>query len=341
MRAAVLRGPGRVTVDQVPDPKIEQPTDAVVRVVASGICGTDLRGYLGRPGPVRGPRCGHEFIGVVANVGASVRSIRPGELVVAPFMFSDGECHHCVHGAQSSCARGGMFGVAAGGAQAEGVRVPFADGTLVPVPFDEYDERIPAVLTLADVMATGQHAVHTGGRPTPKTMAVVGDGPVGLCAVLAASRLGIERIFLLGHHEDRLRIGQKFGATDLVSLRGAEGRAQVIDATGGAGAGLVVEAVGEQDALDTAMAICVDGGAISVVGGPHGTLDSTACSSRNITVRSGPVPVRAYLPALLGEVIAGKLDPSAVFDRTLNLADVGHGYQAMVDRKATKVLITL
>ncbi|MGW4128579.1 zinc-binding dehydrogenase [Amycolatopsis japonica] len=341
MRTAMLREPGRVTVEQVSDPRIEQPTDAVVRVVAAGICGTDLRCYSGKPGPVPGPRCGHEFVGVVAYVGKAVRSVRPGQLVVAPFTFSDGECVRCVRGFQSSCAQGGMWSIEAGGAQAEGVRVPFADGTLVAVPFDENDERIPAVLTLSDVMTTGQHAICAGGRPTPATVAIVGDGPVGLCAVLAARRAGVERIFLLGHHEERLRIGRKFGASDVVSTRGAEGRAQVVEATGGAGADLVVEAVGEQDAFDTAIEVCADGGAISMVGGPHGALDPVVRFTRNITVTGGLAPARAYLPALLDDVVRGDLDPSPVFDHTVELVDIDRGYRAMADRRATKVLITL
>ncbi|WP_039924234.1 alcohol dehydrogenase catalytic domain-containing protein [Amycolatopsis decaplanina] len=341
MRAAILRAPGHVDVGHVPDPRIEHPSDAVVRVVAAGICGTDLRGYQGRPGPVQGPACGHEFVGVVASVGRDVRTVRPGQPVVAPFMFSDGDCVQCVRGMQSSCQNGGMWGVAAGGGQADGVRVPFADGTLLPVPLDEHDERVPAVLTLADVMATGHHAIHASAGRKPATVAVVGDGAVGLCAVLAAQRAGIERIFLIGHHEMRLRIGHKFGATDLVSAQGAEGWTQVIEATGGAGADLVVEAVGEQGAMDTAMAVCADGGAISTVGGPHGVLDSMACFLRNVTVTGGLAPARAYLPALLDDVVAGRLDPSPIFDHTVQLACVDSGYQAMVDRQATKVLITL
>ncbi|MFI7123856.1 alcohol dehydrogenase catalytic domain-containing protein [Amycolatopsis sp. NPDC049868] len=337
----MLRVPGRLTVEQVPDPRIEHPSDAVVRVVAAGICGTDLRCYAGRPGPIPGPRCGHEFVGVVAHVGADVHTVRPGQLVVAPFRFSDGDCAQCVRGLQSSCVRGGMWGIAAGGAHAEGVCVPFADGTLVPVPLDESDERIPAMLALSDVMATGHHAIHATGRPTPETVAVVGDGPVGLCAVLAAQRAGSERVFLIGHHQDRLGVGQRFGATDIVSARGAEGHAQVVEATGGAGVDLVVEAVGAQDALDTAMAACADGGAISRVGGPYGVVDSMACFLRNITITSGLAPARAYLPTLSEEVVAGRLDPSPVFDHTVRLSGIGGGYQAMAERRATKVLITL
>jgi threonine dehydrogenase-like Zn-dependent dehydrogenase len=234
-----------------------------------------------------------------------------------------------------------MWSVAAGGGQADGVRVPFADGTLLPVPLDEHDERIPAVLTLADVMATGHHAIHASAGRKPATVAVVGDGAVGLCAVLAAQRAGIERIFLIGHHETRLRIGHKFGATDLLSAQGTEGWTQVIEATGGAGADLVVEAVGEQGAMDTAMAVCADGGAISMVGGPHCLPDPTARFLRNVTVTGGIAPARAYLPALLNEVVTGRLDPSPIFDRTVQLACVDSGYQAMADRQATKVLITL
>ncbi|GAB3733542.1 alcohol dehydrogenase catalytic domain-containing protein [Amycolatopsis oliviviridis] len=341
MKAAILRSPGSLAVTEVPDPGIEHPSDAVVRVVAAGICGTDLRGYQGRPGPVEGPRCGHEFVGVVTETGAEVRTVRPGQLVVAPFMFSDGDCVRCVRGNQPSCARGGMWGIDAGGGQAEAVRVPFADGTLIRVPMDERDERIPAVLALADVMATGHHALHASGRAAPATVAVVGDGAVGLCAVLAARRAGAERIFLFGHHEPRLAVGRGFGATDIVSAPATAGHAEVLEATGGAGVDLVVEAVGAQSAMDTAVAVCADGGAISLVGGPYSTVDALACHLRNVSFTGGVAPARSYLPELLDDVVAGRLDPSPVFDLGVRLDGIGDGYRAMADRQAIKVLVTV
>lgn len=339
MRAALLNGPRELFVGEMPDPVVELPTDAVVRVVAAGICGMDVRAYSGRPGLVPGPWCGHEFVGVVEDVGVEVTRIRRGELVVAPFWFSDGTCAQCTRGMPTSCRAGGMWGVQAGGAQAEAIRVPFADGTLLRVPMHEGDEGIPAVLALADVMATGYHAIHATGRTAPATVAVVGDGPVGLCAALAAYKAGVERVFLLGHHEGRLRIGKGFGATDLITARGEEAHGQILDATGGIGAELVVEAVGEQGALDTALAVCADGGAISLVGGPHEAVDLTACFLRNVTLTRGLAPARTYLRELLLDVVIGALDPSPVFDLTVSLADIDDGYRAMVDRRATKVLV--
>ncbi len=340
MRAAMLDQPGKLTIHKVPDPTVKFPTDAVVRVVASGICGTDVRAYAGRPGPVTGPHCGHEFMGVVVDVGADVATLDRGDLVVAPFTFSDGTCAQCVRGMPTSCAAGGMWGLQAGGAQADGVRVPFADGTLVRVPMDEHDERIPAVLTLADVMATGHHAIHAVGQPVPNTVVVVGDGAVGLCTVLAARRAGAERVFMLGHHETRSSIATTFGATDVITKQGPEGHSLVLDATRGTGVDLVVDAVGEQGALDAAMAVCADGGVLSRVGGPHGTVDTLSCFMRNVTVTGGITPARAYLPGLLADVLSGELDPGPVFDLSVPLAHVAAGYRAMSDRTATKVLLT-
>lgn len=341
MRAVLLSGPGDIAVGEVPDAALRDPGDAVVRVVAAGVCGTDIRAYSGRPGPVPGPACGHEFVGVVEDLGTEVVTIRRGDVVVAPFMFADGTCAQCVRGVPTSCRAGGMWAVAAGGAQAEAVRVPFADATLVRVPLEPDDERIPAVLALADVMATGHHALRAPGRAVPETVAVIGDGAVGLCAVLAASAAGARRIFLLGRHEQRLRIGKVFGATDIVTVRGAEATARVLEANGGVGADLVVDAVGEQEALDSAVAVCADGGALSLVGGPHGGIDLMSCFLRNITVSGGLTPARRYLPDLLGDVLAGRLDPAPVFDATVPLHDAARGYRSMAERDAVKVMITL
>lgn len=340
MKAALLNAPGELVVGELPDPVVELPTDAVVRVVAAGVCGTDLRAYTGRPGPVPGPLCGHEFVGVVEDVGAEVNTISTGDFVVAPFTFADGTCARCRRGFPTSCASGGIWAVQAGGAQAEAVRVPHADGTLVRVPMSEKDDRVPAVLALADAMATGHHAIHSARRKDPDTVAVVGDGAVGLCAVLAARAAGIERIFLLGHHENRLSIGKSFGATDVVIARGPAGHAQVLEATGGVGADLVVEAVGEPGALDDAFAVCADGGVVSLVGGPHVAVDLTHWFLRNVTITGGLTPARTYLPALLADVLAGELDPSPIFDLTVPLADVDDGYRAMTERHAIKVLVT-
>jgi threonine dehydrogenase-like Zn-dependent dehydrogenase len=341
VRAAVLHGPGHLSVDDVDDPRLLEPTDAIVRVVVAGVCGTDLRGYAGLPGPANGPRCGHEFVGVVAEVGAAVTTLRVGATVVAPFVFADGTCAACRRGLSTSCRSGGMFGVAGDGGQAEAVRVPFADATLVPLPVDEHDERLPAFLTLTDVMATGQHAVHTARVTTGTSVAVVGDGPVGLCTVLAARRAGASRIVLLGRHEARTRIGTGFGADTVVASRGEEAVADVLDSTGGAGVDVVVDCVGEAASTATALGVCRDGGTLSVVGGVHAGIDLLACFLRNITITGGLTPARGYLEALVDDVLAGRLDPSPVFDLSVPLADVAAGYEAMRAREATKVLVRL
>ncbi|WP_410586417.1 zinc-binding dehydrogenase [Amycolatopsis sp. lyj-23] len=344
MKAAQLISHEEVVVTEVPDPVPGAPTDAVVRVVAAGICGTDVRGFAGRAGPVRGPHCGHEFAGVVTAVGTDVVTLAPGDFVLAPFTFSDGVCTPCRRGVPTSCSAGGMWGVAAGGGQAEAVLVPFADATLVPVRVDEDDERIPALVTLTDVVATGWHVLSQGLRQIPpdrsRVVAVVGDGAVGLSSVLAARAAGAERIFLLGRHESRLAIGAAFGATDVVTAEsGDEAVAAVRDATGGTGADLVVDAVGEQPALNTAMAACADGGVLGLVGGPHGHVDAAACFQRNITLTGGLTPVRRYLPDLAARVLAGELDPSPLFDRTVPLDDIAAGYAAMAGLRAVKVLV--
>ncbi|MFI7122077.1 alcohol dehydrogenase catalytic domain-containing protein [Amycolatopsis sp. NPDC049868] len=344
MKAVILRGKYDVAIETVPDAKVQFPTDAVVQVVAAAICGTDLRGYGGLPGPVHGPRCGHEFVGLVTEVGAEVSRLRPGMLVVAPFVFSDGTCVQCVRGLPSSCASGGMFGVDCDGGQAEAVRVPFADATLVEVPMDEHDERIPAVLALADVMATGFHAMHTARVGPDTSVAIVGDGPVGLCSVLAARALGAKRIMMLGRHGCRTRIGRSFGATDVMESSGtgtvAEGIDFVLSRSDGSGVDVVAECTGESAALDTALGSCRDGGTMSLVGGPHGEAGQMmACFLRNITVTGGLAPAGAYLPALLDDVLAERLDPGPIFDLTVSLDEIASGYEAMRSRTVTKVLV--
>ncbi|WP_308013992.1 zinc-binding dehydrogenase [Streptantibioticus parmotrematis] len=339
MIAAVLEGPGNVKAVNVADATLKEPGDAVVRVVAAAICGTDIRGYRGQPGPVRGPRCGHEFLGVVEEVGTASATVRPGQLVLAPFIFADGTCSTCSRGLPSSCPSGGMFGVAGDGGQAEAVRVPFAEATLVAVAMDEHDERLPAVLALADVMPTGYHAVRGAHLTRESCVAVIGDGAVGLCSVLAAREAGAGRVIILGHHPNRLDIARRFGCTDVIESRGDEAAAAVADLTAGAGADLVVESVGDQRALDTALRVCADGGRLSLVGGPHNALETMTCFMRNITVAGGLTPARTYIPGLLDAVLGGRLDPSPVFDATATLADIAVGYEAMDNRQATKVLV--
>lgn len=344
MRAAIIHGGGDVRVEEVADPVLREPGDAIVRVLLSCICGSDLWPYR-RPGPRDGgpARMGHEFLGVVEEVGADVTTVRPGDVVVAPFVWSCGRCVFCRAGLQTSCLDGGGWGaehVDAG--QGEVVRVPRADGTLVAAPVDEDDERLPALLTLSDVMGTGHHAALAAGVGPGAHVAVIGDGAVGLCAVLAASRLGAERIVLLGRHEDRVAIGRTFGATDVVPERGEEAVERVRELTDGLGFEHVLECVGMQSAWDTAAEIARPGGTIGYVGVPNGMesgLPLTTVFRRNVAVRGGVAPVRAYLHELLPDVLDGAIDPSPVFDLELPLERTADGYAAMDERRAIKVLL--
>ncbi|MEZ0089348.1 zinc-dependent alcohol dehydrogenase family protein [Streptacidiphilus sp. EB129] len=345
MRATVIHGPQDIRVEEVPDPVIARPTDAVVRTVLACICGSDLWAYRGVAAREAGQRIGHEFLGVVEAVGADVRDFRPGDLVVAPFVWSDGVCEFCVEGLQTSCPHGGFWGTpGSDGGQGEAVRVPFADGTLVRLPPEAASDQrlLTALLALSDVMATGHHAALAAGVREGATVAVVGDGAVGLCGVLAAHRLGAERIIALGRHEDRTAIARAFGATDVVAARGEEAVAAVRELTGGVGAHAVLEAVGTEESMRTAISIARDGGAVGYVGVPHGGsagVDIKQMFDRNIAVRGGVAPARAYIPELLADVLSGRIDPSPVFDTTVDLDGVPDGYRAMDERTALKVKI--
>lgn len=344
MRAVVHHGGFDVRVEHRPDPSLREPTDAVVRVLLSCICGSDLWPYRrpgereGGPGPI-----GHEFLGVVEEVGADVVTVRPGDVVIAPFVWSDGTCPHCLAGVHTSCVHGGIWGRdGADGGQGEAVRVPWADGTLVVASVGPDDERLPALLTLSDVMGTGHHAALAAGVRPGSTVAVVGDGAVGLCGVLAARRLGAERILLLGRHEDRIVVGRGFGATDVVAERGDDAVARVLELTDGLGVAHVMECVGMQSSWDTAIAIARPGGTVGYVGVPAGVTTGLPLGTmfgRNVAVRGGVAPVRAYLPELLADVLAGVIDPSPVFDLPLALEDAPAGYAAMDERRAIKVLL--
>ncbi len=346
MRAAVFRGPGDVRVEQVPDPRIEAPTDAVVQVTHACICGSDLWSYRGLVDvpdlPSEGRRVGHEWLGVVTDVGPEVRSVAPGDRVIAPFVFSDGTCEFCTQGLHTSCVNGGVWGGDHDGGQGEAVRSPFADGTLVRLPPDVADEPalLAAALPLTDVMATGHHAAVSAGVTAGSTVAVVGDGAVGLCGVLAAHRLGAERIIALGHHRDRLDLASRFGATDVVI--DDDPVPAVRDLTGG-GAPCVLECVGTQSAVETALDVARDGGTVGYVGVPAGVkgVPLSKMFGRNIALRGGVAPARAYLPELLADVAAGELDPSPVLDRTVDLDGVPDGYAAMAQRTAIKVMIEM
>ncbi|MFC4019953.1 zinc-dependent alcohol dehydrogenase family protein [Micromonospora sp. GCM10011542] len=345
MRATVIHGPNDIRVEQVPDATVRHPTDAVVRVVLACICGSDLWAYRGVAARQPGQRIGHEFLGVVEEIGAEVTSVRRGDLVVAPFVWSDGTCDFCREGLHTSCPQGGFWGEpGSDGGQGEAVRVPYADGTLVALPAEAAgdDRLLTALLALSDVLATGHHAALAAGVRPGATVAVVGDGAVGLCGVLAARRLGAEQIIALGRHTARTDIARTFGATDVVSERGDAAIAAVRELTKGQGAHAVLEAVGTEESMRTAISIARDGGAVGYVGVPHGGsagVDIRQMFNRNVRVGGGVAPARAYLPELLGDVLAGRIDPSPVFDRSVSLDEVPDGYRAMDDRSAVKVRI--
>ncbi|MFD7980425.1 zinc-dependent alcohol dehydrogenase family protein [Streptomyces sp. NPDC059071] len=345
MRATTIHAPFDMRVEDVPDPVVQEATDVVVRVVRACICGSDLWAYRGESARKPGQRIGHEFLGIVEEAGADVRGFAKGDLVVAPFVWSDGTCDYCAEGLQTSCPNGGFWGsVGSDGGQGEAVRVPFADGTLVKLPADAAsdDHLLTALLALSDVMGTGHHAALGAGVREGVTVAVVGDGAVGLCGVLAARRLGAERIIALGRHTARTDIARAFGATDVVAERGEAAEAAVRELTGGQGAHAVIEAVGTEQSMRTAVNITRDGGSVGYVGVPHGShtgLDLSVMFDRNIALHGGVAPVRAYIPELLPDVLDGTIDPSPVFDLTVGLDGVPGGYKAMDERTALKVLV--
>jgi len=342
VRATVIYGAGDVRVENVPDAALREPTDALVRVVRSCVCGSDLWPYASRPATAHGDRIGHEFLGVVEETGSAVDGLKAGDLVVAPFVWADNTCDFCREGLQTSCRHGGNWGrdgVDAG--QGEAVRVPQAQGTLVKLPVAEDSALLPSLLTLSDVYPTGHHCALTAGVNPRTTVTVIGDGAVGLCAVLAAKRLGAERIILMGRHKDRTDLGREFGATDVVAERGAEGVEKVRELTGGDGTHTVLECVGLQAAIETAFEVVRDGGTVSRVGAPQyqAVAAGFGVFRRNITLTGGVAPARAYIEELLPDILEGRTQPGRVFDRTVTLDEVPAGYQAMADRAALKVII--
>ncbi|MFD7432788.1 zinc-dependent alcohol dehydrogenase family protein [Streptomyces sp. NPDC059818] len=345
MRATVIHAPHDIRVQEVPDPAIQQPTDVVLRVLRACICGSDLWAYRGESARQPGQRIGHEFLGIVEEAGSGVNGFAVGDLVVAPFVWSDGTCAYCAEGLTTSCPQGGFWGsVGSDGGQGEAVRVPFADGTLVKLPSAAAsdDRLLTALLALSDVLGTGHHAAVGAGVQPGTTVAVVGDGAVGLCGVMAAKRLGAERIIALGRHTARTDIARTFGATDVVAERGDAAVAAVRELLGGEGAHAVIEAVGTEQSMRTAVGITRDGGSIGYVGVPHGSgtgLDLGVMFDRNIALRGGVAPVRSYIPELLPDVLSGTIDPSPVFDLAIGLDEVPAGYRAMDERTALKVLI--
>jgi threonine dehydrogenase-like Zn-dependent dehydrogenase len=344
MRATVMYGAGDVRVEHVPDPTIQQPTDAVVRVLRAGICGSDLWPYSSMPASEQGRRMGHEFLGVVEDLGADVSGLNRGDLVVTPFVWADNTCDFCTEGLQTSCRHGGRYGFnGVDGGQGEAVRVPQAQGTLVklPVGVGEDSALLASLLTLSDVFCTGHHCA-VKARVSPRTsVTVIGDGAVGLSAVLAARRLGAERILLLGRHTQRTDLGREFGATEVIAERGQEGIERVRALTGGDGTHRVLECVGSKQALQTAFGVARDGGVVSRVGVPQyeeGPIGFDMVM-RNLTLTGGAAPARAYIEQLLPDVLDGTIQPGRVFDRTVSLEEVPNGYRAMADREALKVLV--
>jgi threonine dehydrogenase-like Zn-dependent dehydrogenase len=342
MKATVMYGAGDVRVENVPDPRIVQPTDAIVRVTHACICGSDLWPYQQMAPTPAGRRMGHEFIGIVEDAGSAVGTVKKGDLVVAPFAWSDGTCEFCQQGLQTSCLHGGFWGGELDGGQGEAVRVPLADGTLVRLPVGPDHALMPSLLTLTDVMGTGHHAALAAKVAPGKIVAVVGDGAVGLCGVIAARRLGAEQIILLGRHADRIALARAFGATEIVSERGQEAIERVRALTNGLGAHSVLECVGHGQSTETALGIVRAGGAVGRVGVPQQTTMPASIPTffGNVTIAGGPAPVRAYIEELMVDILDGRIEPGRVFDRTTNLDGVPDGYRAMNEREAIKVMVT-
>jgi hypothetical protein len=340
MRAAVFNEPRSITVTERRDPVIVEPSDAIVRVVLACVCGSDLWYYRGEspfePGPI-----GHEFVGVVEDVGANVTNFSKGDFVIAPFAFSDGTCPHCRHGMTSACVAGGFFPMNGDGGQGEAVRVPLADGTLVSVPGTGHsDDMLASLLTLSDVLATGHHAAVSADVKAGDAVAVVGDGAVGLSGVLATKRIGADRVIALSRNPIRQELAREFGATDIVEQRGEEATEAVMELTNGVGVDAALECVGTGQAMETALSIARPGSMVGYVGVPHGVeLPIGEMFFRNKGVRGGSAPARAYIPELIDDVLEGRINPGRVFDYETDLDGVGDAYAAMDERRAIKSLL--
>jgi threonine dehydrogenase-like Zn-dependent dehydrogenase len=336
MRATTIHAPGDIRFEEVPDPVVEEPTDAIVKVVAGCICGSDLWPYRGANDVDAGATIGHECVGVVEEVGPDVKDVKAGDFVIVPFCHCDNTCAHCRAGVQSACDN---LGFTASG-QGEYARVSQADGSLVKTDGMPDAALIPSLLTLSDVMATGWHAAVAAGVKQGGTAVVIGDGAVGLCGVLAAAQLGAERVIAMSRHESRQEIARAFGATDIVAERGKEGGARIADLTDGIGADAVLECVGTDEAMKTAFAIARPGSTVGFVGVPHGVeLPVRRMFQKNVGLAGGMAPVRRYLPDLLDRVLSGAIDPGRVFDLTLPMSESPEGYRAMDERRAIKVLL--
>lgn len=346
MKATTIYAPRDVRLEDQPDPTIQKSTDAIVKVVAACVCGSDLWYYRGDSPVTKPTRIGHEFVGIVQEVGSDVRSLHRGDFVIAPFMYSDNTCPHCRIGIQSACSTGGFWGgpdrdgLMADGGQGEYVRVPLADSTLVATRETPDEAMVPSLLALSDVMGTGWHAAMAAGVQEGDTVVVVGDGAVGLSGILAASQLGAERVVAMSRHEARQQIARAFGATDVIEQRGVTGEAAVLELTDGVGADAVLECVGTGQSMSTAIAVARPGATVGYVGVPHGVqLPVRTMFSRNVGVAGGVAPVRQYLPALRDQVLSGAINPGLVFDLDLPLEKVAEGYAAMDERRAIKTML--
>jgi len=336
MQGAILYAPGDVRCEERPDPTIIEPTDAIVRTVATCVCGSDLWPYRGIDSVRQARAIGHEYCGIVEQVGGVVTSVQTGQFVVGGFTASDNTCANCLFGFQISCVNGSGYD----GCQSELIRIPLADGTLVATPELPPDDLVPSLLALSDVMATGWHAAVSAGVRRGMTVAVVGDGAVGLSGVLAASQLGADRVIAMSRHESRQQLAKEFGATDIVAERGDEGIDRVKELTDGVGADAVLECVGTGESVVQAVRSTRPGGMVGWVGAPHGVEVSLADTFwQNVGVRGGPAPVRNYLPDLVDRVWNRRIEPGKVFDLELPLDQVAEAYRAMDERRAIKALL--
>jgi threonine dehydrogenase-like Zn-dependent dehydrogenase len=336
MKGAVLYGPRDLRFENQPDPQIVQPTDAIIRMSATCVCGSDLWPYRGLQ-PTNGPTpMGHEYCGIVEEVGSAVRSVKPGQFVIGSFATSDNTCPNCHYGYQSSC----MHREFMTRAQAPVLRVPLADGTLVPTPSVPSDDLLQSLLTASDVLGTGWFAADAANVKPGSTVVVVGDGAVGLLGILSANQMGAQRIIAMSRHDKRQELAREFGATDIVTERGDAGVDRIIDMTHGVGADSVLECVGTQESMMQAIGCARRGGYVSYVGVPHGVqLDGQQLFFEHVHLHGGPAPVRRYLPELIDLVLNGKINPGKVFDLTLPLAQVAEGYRAMDERRAIKAFL--
>lgn len=337
MRGVVMYAPGDVRVEERPDPVIEQPTDAIIRITATCICGSDLWPYRGANRVDHAPM-GHEYVGIVEQIGANVSAVKTGDYVVGSFIASDNTCEICRAGYQSRCIH--LVGMGGIGTQAEYARIPHADGTLVAVPGEPTEAQVRSLLAASDVLGTGWFAAVAAEAGPGKSIAVIGDGAVGLMGVLAAQRLGAERIIAMSRHADRQALARRFGATDIIEERGEAGIARIKEMTHGYGVHSALEAVGTAESMDQAIGATRAGGHVGFVGAPHDvTFTGRALFESAVHLHGGPAPVRRFLPDLIDLIMTDEIDPGVVFDLTLPLDDAAEGYRAMDERRAVKTLL--